>query len=291
MLYKSILRASGAAVGTAVATGLAAQFAPGDKASVVLIFVMLALAIWLRSANYAYWAGCVTGALAMVYGYFGESSPSVLGERLEGILLGAALGVIASWVVLPVKTTDVLRLRNADALAVLTDILVAVRDDPKLVDPGQQLRFDHALRQLEQVAPPLMLRRRLTRKWSNGLDHADAIEAISRCGAPVRTIIRCASARPHVLTMPDIARINRVTLANVVALRRALATRTAPELRPLPEGHDESRSEVRDRQPESGTGERQAIIAVYGAVTTLSSVMFEPRRWTGLPERRMWTSR
>jgi hypothetical protein len=290
VVYKSILRAGGAAVGTAVATGLAGQFAPGDKASVVLIFVMLALATWLRSANYAYWAGCVTGALAMLYGYFGESSPSVLGQRLEGILVGATLGVVASWAVLPVKTTDVLRRRNADVLAVLTDILVAVRDDPTLLGPCQELRFDHALRQLEQVAPPLRFRRWLTQKWCHRLDHADAIEAITRCGTPVRTITRCARARPHVLTRPDIARINRVTLANVVALRRALAGRTAPELRPLPARHDEDRDEVRDRQPETGTRERQAIIAVYRAVTTLSSAMFEPRPCTGLPEWRVWFS-
>ncbi|TDU03723.1 fusaric acid resistance family protein [Streptomyces sp. 846.5] len=103
VLHKGVLRAAGAAVGTLVATGIAGAFGPGDRLSVVLIFVTLALATWLRSASYAFWAAGVTAALALMYGYFGESAPALLWTRLLEILIGAALGIAASWLVLPVR--------------------------------------------------------------------------------------------------------------------------------------------------------------------------------------------
>lgn len=73
VLHKSVLRVAGAAVGTAVATVLAGAFAPGDEVSIALIFAVIFLASWLRHYSYAYWAACVTAALALPYGYFGQT--------------------------------------------------------------------------------------------------------------------------------------------------------------------------------------------------------------------------
>ena len=104
VVHKSAMRVIGAACGTAVATGLSGLLPPGDATSIVLIFVVIAFAVWLRPVNYAFWAFSVTAALAFLYGYFGESGAGLLGTRLEAILLGAAIGASATWLLLPVRS-------------------------------------------------------------------------------------------------------------------------------------------------------------------------------------------
>jgi hypothetical protein len=126
VLYKGVLRLLGATAGTIAATVIAGAFAPGDAVSVVLIFVVLGVASWLRSFSYAFWAAGVTAVLALLYGYFGQTGTSLLTQRLEGIVVGALVAVAASWLVLPVRTVDVLRRRMADALAALGGVLTAV---------------------------------------------------------------------------------------------------------------------------------------------------------------------
>lgn len=106
VVRKSLLRVAGAAVGTAVATALAGLFGPADPKQVVAIFILVAAGTLLRSLSYAYWAGCVTAALAFLYGYFGQTGTSLLFTRLGAIVLGGVLGVAASWFVLPVKGRD-----------------------------------------------------------------------------------------------------------------------------------------------------------------------------------------
>lgn len=103
VLNKSILRVLGAGVGTAIATLFSGWFGPLDAKQVVAIFVLLAIGMWLRPAGYAYWACCVTAALAFLYGYFGQTATDLLPTRLGGILLGGVIGVTASWFVLPVR--------------------------------------------------------------------------------------------------------------------------------------------------------------------------------------------
>jgi len=127
VVHKSGLRVVGASCGTIAATFLSGTFGPGDRSAVVAIFAVLALASWLRSFSYAYWAACVTAALAFLYGYFGEQGTSLLLTRLEGIGCGAVIAIAASWFVLPIKTRDIVRRRAADALAVLTDYVGAAQ--------------------------------------------------------------------------------------------------------------------------------------------------------------------
>lgn len=57
VLLKGVLRMAGAAAGTLVAAGIAGAFGPRADVTVVIIFVALFLATWLREYSYAYWAG------------------------------------------------------------------------------------------------------------------------------------------------------------------------------------------------------------------------------------------
>jgi hypothetical protein len=101
VLRKGVERFAGACVGTLLATGVAAAGVDG-RASVVLMFAVLAVALWLRPLNYAYWAAGMTTALSLLLGYFGQDAQSLLPTRLGAIALGAALSVASAWWLLPV---------------------------------------------------------------------------------------------------------------------------------------------------------------------------------------------
>lgn len=156
VLYKGTQRALGAAVGTVTATWIAGSFPPDDVRSVVIIFGVLGIAIWLRQVSYAYWAACVTAMLSLLYGYFGESAPSLLLTRLEEIAVGALLGIAAWWLVLPVRSDDALRRNVADALAALSSILTAGHEGDL---PARQQRFEASVSRLELMAKPLTAQR------------------------------------------------------------------------------------------------------------------------------------
>jgi hypothetical protein len=101
VLRKGVERFVGASVGTLLATGVATAGITG-RASVAMMFAVLAVALWLRPLNYAYWAAGMTTALSLLLGYFGQDAQSLLPIRLGAIALGAVLSVAAAWWLLPV---------------------------------------------------------------------------------------------------------------------------------------------------------------------------------------------
>lgn len=101
VLRKGIERLAGATAGTLLAAGVALAGVTGDTA-VALMFAVLAVALWLRPLNYAYWAAGMTCALSLLLGYFGQDALSLLPTRLEGIAVGAVLSVASAWWLLPV---------------------------------------------------------------------------------------------------------------------------------------------------------------------------------------------
>jgi len=238
VLYKSGLRIAGAAVGTVAATLLAGCFAPGDATSVVVIFVVLGVANWLRSFSYAYWAAGVTSVLALLYGYFGETGTHLLPQRLEGIVLGALIAVVVSWLLMPVRTVDVLRRRLADALAVLGEVLAALAADHEEL-PRHTRRFEHALAAVEEIARPLEVHRRLlaTRvgrsarpvsraDGRNGRVHpADSIDALRGCRAPLASLTEQVGADAGALAAPGVERRRKLAAAKLIDARRALGGR------------------------------------------------------------------
>jgi fusaric acid resistance family protein len=222
VLHKSGLRIAGALAGTVAATLLAGRIAEGSPLTVVAIFVVLALATWLRPLSYAYWAAGITAVLALLHGYFGVSGGGALGQRLEGILLGAAIAVAAAWLVMPVRTTDVLRRRTAAALAALSDVLGALLRDPSAVHDAAH-RFHGGVEGLEQIAAPLRVQRWLRRR-PKGLG-ADAVDALLACRASVQTL---AAADPERLARGDTKQTIGNLAREVGALRRRIGGLDAP---------------------------------------------------------------
>lgn len=160
VVNKGLLRLAGALVGTAGATALANAFATGNRWAVVLLFAVMVGSVWLRPLSYAYWAAGVTAMLALLHGYYGEHGIGLLGERLEGIAIGAAIAVVVAWLVVPVRSRDSFRRRLADALAAISELLTAQRAHPEdVADARSDLAY--AITQLELVEPAWRLHARV----------------------------------------------------------------------------------------------------------------------------------
>jgi fusaric acid resistance family protein len=185
--YKSVLRVAGAAGGTIVAMLISQRHDAGDPVTVALMLVAVFLGLWLRPLGYAWWALFVTIALALLQDFTGAAQP-MLALRLEEIAIGAIIGVATAWLVLPVRSTAVLRRRIADALAALSEAL----------DPANAARSPEAfvamLARVEQLAPAFRAARRVA--WrSRRVNPADWIDALGACSEPAVALIT-SSATP-----------------------------------------------------------------------------------------------
>jgi hypothetical protein len=177
--YTSLLRTAGAAGGALAAMALAVTGIHVGSGALILAAVFLGT--WLRPLNYAWWALFATLALALLQDYAGLPSGLEMLLRLAAIATGAAIGVVAAWWVLPVRSTGVLRRRLADALAALGEAL-----DPA-VDARTPARFVHALGKVEQLAPPFRTARRIARsRWG---EPAGWIDALAACHVPAVALI------------------------------------------------------------------------------------------------------
>ena len=195
VLGKGIMRVAGAAAGTLAATALTGVFPPGDRWCVVAIFAVLGVGLWLRQLNYAYWAAAMTAALALLYGYFGQAGSGLLDDRLTEIVVGAVLGIAASWLVLPVRSTDVLRRDLSVALAALADCL------------GTEASAEHHARFRQAVA---------------ALDRPGLTLPLTARRPALVALRRCVAAAPDGLTDAGLA-------DTVTDLRRGLGSRRLPD--------------------------------------------------------------
>jgi uncharacterized membrane protein YccC len=223
VVYKGVMRTIGAVVGTAVATVLAGLFPPGDGAAVIGVFVALGIGIFLRGINYAFWAASVTASLALLYGYFGEGGEQLLLNRIAGVLIGAVLAVGCAWLILPVRTRDVLRRRMFDALAALSDVLGAARTEPERL-PDEAARFRASLAAIDQLVPTLRAADVILRLRRVEQRHGHVVTSLKHCAAPIGAL---AALDPEELAESS-TRIGQVA-RRVGALRRALATHSEPE--------------------------------------------------------------
>lgn len=180
--YKSVLRVVGAAAGTVLALTFTLHLGTHDTTTVALILAAVFFGIWLRPLGYAWWALFVTLALALLQGFEGTSVSDILLPRLEEIVIGALIGVTAAWFLWPVRSTDVLRRRIADALSALSDAL----------DPERPIRaphaFEAAVAQSEHVAPAFRALRWSTRRLRTR-QPADWIDLLSACRVPALALI------------------------------------------------------------------------------------------------------
>lgn len=157
VVHKSVLRVLGAAAGTWVALLLGVHLGLQERTIVILILASVFLGTWLRPLGYGWWALFITVALALLQDFAGVPAARMLWPRLEEIAVGAIIGVAAAWLVLPVRSTDTLRRRIADALAALSNAL------DRKQSTGKPDAFFAALHAIEQVAPAFRATRLIAR--------------------------------------------------------------------------------------------------------------------------------
>lgn len=159
----------------------------------------------------------------------GSAGPGLLADRLEAIVIGAALGVAASWFLLPVRTTDVIRKDAARALAALAGYLTAAGAEPAEL-AGYQARFQQAVEALDRIGGILRL---VPRRWRAGPGAwVAAITALHRSAAALPAITRrLAGPGEH---EPDPATLTALG-ADITALRRGIGQRAQPD--PAAWGH------------------------------------------------------
>jgi hypothetical protein len=180
--YKSGLRVLGAAAGTVLAMSLTFHAQADPTTTGVLILVALFFGVWLRPFGYAWWALFVTLALALLQGFEPQPPGMLLWQRLEEIVIGAVIGLTAAWFVLPVRSTDVLRRRLADALAAMAEAT-----DPANAE-RTPARVAMALDQLEDMAAPFRVARRVTHRF-RAVQPADWLDTLLACRTPAIDLI------------------------------------------------------------------------------------------------------
>ncbi|HJP80338.1 MAG TPA: FUSC family protein [Pseudonocardiaceae bacterium] len=156
VVHKSVLRMLGAAAGTLAATGLFAIATPSGIGGVAAILVVLIAGVVLRPVSYAYWAACVTAAMALLLGLLGQNPTELLLTRLAAIAVGGVLGVAASWLILPIRSRDVARARIAATRKAIERF--RLDNDESARDAVRQ-----AIAQLDLIAPAFNAHRRLHR--------------------------------------------------------------------------------------------------------------------------------
>jgi hypothetical protein len=180
--YKSGLRVLGAAAGTVLAMSLSFHAQAEPITTGAWMLAALFLGVWLRPLGYAWWALFVTLALALLQGFEPQPPGMLLWQRLEEILIGAVIGLASAWWVLPVRSTDVLRRRLADALAAMAEAT-----DPA-VPERSPARVARTLDELADMAAPFRAARRITRGF-RAIQPADWVDTLLACRAPAIDLI------------------------------------------------------------------------------------------------------
>ena len=219
VLHRSVLRMLGALAGTVAATGLTIPLDGHRDLAITAIFVLLFAGTIGRERTYAAWAFCVTGVLAFLYGLYGQVGMDVLETRLEAIVVGAGCAIVPAWLLMPVRTESVVRVRLADALAALDAVVAAAPLDVLAALDGLR-DFDRRLGDLRTAVrsarPPM-------RRWAE----------LAAAARPAARELVLAARDPGGVSESALADVRRMVDATRLAVGRRASARPPP---PEPNG-------------------------------------------------------
>ena len=160
ILSRGMQRVIGTVGGVIAGMGLAVVVGPHHLVSLVLIFGCVFMALYLFRISQALMAFWITAVLALLYGLIGQFSVQTLVLRAEETAVGAALGMLAGYLVLPKGTREAFDEALDDLFdavdAVLATSIDRILGRPSATGPVELARsMDTALDTLRARMKPL----------------------------------------------------------------------------------------------------------------------------------------
>lgn len=152
-IRRAVARTVGTTAGLMGGLLVAALISGSKPAALVLIFVLLFAAWWLQPVSFFASSICVTIVLALLYVLLGTYSGHLLLLRVEETAVGAVLGGVAALILVPARSSPVVRIAEADVLDRIAELVRTVRAGRS---SGNALReLDSAFQDLRDVARPV----------------------------------------------------------------------------------------------------------------------------------------
>lgn len=148
-VIKGLQRLVGTLAGIAIGIALASAVSGHTNLALGLVLVCVFFAFYAFQAAYGAMTFCITLMLALLYGLLGQFQPHLLVLRLEETAAGAAVGILVTMLVLPIRQSEVFRKAAQDFVAALAETVKQIRGaDPRsaqqalreLQSKGQALR-------------------------------------------------------------------------------------------------------------------------------------------------------
>lgn len=152
-IRRAVARTAGTFGGLVLGLGVAAVVSGSKPAVFAVLFLLVFAAWWLQPVSFFASSVSVTVVLALLYMLLGTYSLKVLELRMEETLIGAVLGGLVALVLVPSRSSPLVRDAEADMLDRLTDLLHAVQGRS---GSGSALReLDTAFQTVRDVTRPV----------------------------------------------------------------------------------------------------------------------------------------
>ncbi len=228
---KGVRRLGGTLIGIVGGVLLAALVGGNTAATLGLILVCVFGMVYTARVSQVVMAFFVTSMLGLLYSLLGTFSLEVLWIRVAETAVGAAAGILAAVVIVPVRTRSVML---DDIAAVLDDLeeflehargLLAGEENVNIIELSRDLdrSVDRVRTTIEPLTHPVNLR---SARRDYGWHVLTTLETIAFRARHV-----AARAQPGQLAGPDADRLRQFTgrlLANIDVLRKALSAPGGP---------------------------------------------------------------
>lgn len=125
-MRKALERMIGTAAGVAGGMLVGFLLAGHTRLELVFIFPLLFLGYWMLSVSYAVMIGMITILIALLYDVMGMLTTDVLILRLEETVLGAAIGTVVAFFVVPTRTRGAVEVAFGGYFDAMDDLLAAL---------------------------------------------------------------------------------------------------------------------------------------------------------------------
>jgi uncharacterized membrane protein YccC len=233
VLSRGSQRVVGTIGGVIAGMGLALIVGGIPTVALVLMFGCVFLALYLVRVSQALMAFWITTVLALLYGLIGQFSIETLVVRVEETAVGAAMGMLAGYLVLPTKTREAFGEALDDVvdaadtvLAEAVDRLLGKAQGPSALELSRDM--DDALAVLRLRAAPLdnPLPRRRGRS-----SYQRALRVLSGVDHYARRLARLSDSADEPGWEPTLTPAAEKVRANLDGLRRLLLHRETGEIR------------------------------------------------------------